>query len=91
MVKVGSQFSQLLQQISRLEFRHLVTWHEAEHGAKGFASWIHKENSEKFVYHFDVRNRFAVAFPTALFLNASRVKFQIRINLSFFGIFSCSS
>jgi hypothetical protein len=43
MVKVGSLCSQLLQQISRLEFRHLVTWHEAEHGAKGFASWIHKE------------------------------------------------
>jgi hypothetical protein len=46
MVKAGSLLSQLLQQISRLEFRHLVTRHEAEHAAGGFASWIHNEKME---------------------------------------------
>jgi len=39
MVQVASLFNQLLQHFPRLEFGSLVKKHQAERGAKGFASW----------------------------------------------------
>jgi len=39
MVRSASLFSQLLQQIPRLEFAQLIQEHQAEKGAKGFTCW----------------------------------------------------
>ena len=39
MVRQASLFSQLLRQVSRSEFDHLVRRHGAEKGAKGFTCW----------------------------------------------------
>lgn len=39
MVRTASLFSQLLQEIPRIEFERLVRRHEAERGAKGYSCW----------------------------------------------------